>query len=119
MIISLVTGIVAGLLPACRSSRPDLVSSLNETARGSTEGIRGQRTRGLLVVIEIVLALVLLASASLLLQNFVRLHDVRPGFDGNNVLTARIALPDSSYGKPGESAQFYGKFLASIAALRG
>ena len=119
MMISLLTGIVAGLIPAWRSSRPNLVSSLNESARGSTEGIRGQRTRGLLVVIEIVLALVLLASASLLRQSFVRLHRVTPGFDPNNVLTARIALPDSSYGKPEESTQFYRKLLTSIAAVPG
>ena len=119
MMISLLTGLVAGLFPAWRSSRPNLVSSLNESARGSTEGIRGQRTRGLLVVIEIVLALVLLASASLLRQSFVRLHRVTPGFDPNNVLTARIALPDSSYGKPEESTQFYRKLLTSIAAVPG
>lgn len=119
VIVSLATGIAAGLLPAWRSSRPDLVSSLNESARGSSEGVRGQRTRSLLVVIEIVLALVLLASASLLLQSFVRLHRVTPGFDPANVLTARIALPDSSYGKPEEAARFYRKLLTSIAALPG
>lgn len=119
VIVSLLTGAIAGLLPAWRSSRPNLVGSLNESARGSTEGARGQRTRSLLVVLEIVLALVLLASASLLLQSFVRLHRVTPGFDPNNVLTARIALPDSGYGKPEKSAQFYRKLLASIAALPG
>lgn len=119
IIVSLVTGVVAGLLPAWRSSRPDLVTSLNESARGSSEGVRGQRTRGLLVVIEIVLALVLLASAGLLLQSFVRLHRVTPGFDPTNVLTARIALPEPAYEKVEASTQFYRKLLASLAALPG
>src|SRR5882762_2792490 len=64
-LVSLAVGILAGLLPAWRASHPNLVASLNESARGSSEGTHGRQTRAALVVVEIVLALVLLASAGL------------------------------------------------------
>src|ERR1700726_3177304 len=62
-LVSLAVGILAGLLPAWRASHPNLVATLNESARGSSEGTHGRQTRAALVVVEIVLALVLLASA--------------------------------------------------------
>jgi predicted permease len=118
-VVSLGVGGLAGLLPAWRASHPDLASSLNESSRGASEGLRGHRPRAALVVIEIVLALVLLASAGLLLESFVRLQRVGPGFDPTNVMTARIALPEASYGKPEEDAAFYKRLLARISTLPG
>jgi putative ABC transport system permease protein len=117
--VSLAVGILAGLLPAWRASHPNLVASLNESARGSSEGTHGRQTRAALVVVEIVLALVLLASAGLLVKSFLRLQKVSPGFDPTNVMTARIALPDSSYGKPAQAAEFYRKLLRRVATLPG
>ena len=117
--VSLVVGMLAGLLPAWRASHGSLASALNETTRGSTEGASGRRTRAALVVVEIVLALVLLASAGLLVGSFMRLQRVQPGFDPGNVLTARVALPDAHYGKPEEAADFYRKLLARVATLPG
>jgi len=117
--ISLAVGILAGLLPAWRASHPNLATSLNEASRGSSESAAGQRTRASLVVIEIVLALVLLASAGLLVESFLRLQKVSPGFDPTNVITARIALPDSGYGKPAQAAEFYRKLLARVATFPG
>src|SRR2546421_699872 len=105
--LSLGVGILAGLLPAWRASHPDLATSLNEASRGSSEGAAGRRTRASLVVIEIVLALVLLASAGLLVKSFLHLQKVSPGFDPTNIMTARVALPDSGYGKPPQAAEFY------------
>ena len=118
-IVSLGVGISAGLLPAWRGSRPNLATSLNEASRGSSEGAGSRRTRSALVVIEVVLALVLLTSAGLLVESFVRLQKVPAGFDTNNVITARVALPDTSYGKPEQAAAFYKKLLDGVAVLPG
>jgi putative ABC transport system permease protein len=118
-IVSLGVGIFAGLLPAWRASHLDLAGSLNDTSRGSSEGGRGHRTRAVLVVVEIVLALVLLASAGLLVESFLRLQKVHPGFDPNDVMTARVALPDATYSKPEQASQFFKKLLANMSASPG
>src|SRR6266571_581066 len=117
--VSLGVGILAGLLPAWRASHPNLAGSLSESSRGSSEGVRGRRTRAALVVVEIVLTLVLLASAGLLVESFLRLQKVRPGFDPTNVITARVALPDANYGKPQQAGEFYKKLLARVSILPG
>jgi len=117
--VSLGVGIFAGLLPAWRASHPNLAGSLNETSRGSTEGAAGGRTRAALVVIEIVLALVLLASAGLLVESFLRLQKVPAGFDPSNVTTARVALPETNYGKPQQAGDFYKKLLDRLATFPG
>src|SRR6516165_7587858 len=116
--ISLLVGIFAGLLPAWRASHPNLAGSLNESSRGSTESTAG-RTRAALVVVEIVLALVLLASAGLLVESFLRLQKVPAGFDTSNVATARVALPEGSYPKSQDSVEFYKKLLPRVSALPG
>lgn len=118
-LISIGVGIVAGLLPAWRVSHPNLATSLNESPRGSSEGSAGGRTRAALVVLEIVLALVLLASAGLLVESFVRLQRVPAGFDTSNVMTARIALPESSYPKPQDATAFVKQLLERVSALPG
>jgi len=118
-VVGLGVGIVAGLLPAWRASHSDLAGSLNETSRGSTESTHGHRTRAALVVVEIVLALVLLASAGLLVESFVRLERVSAGFDPTDVMTARVALPETNYGKPQRAADFYKKLMARVSTLPG
>ena len=116
---SLTVGALSGLIPAWRVSHSDLVGTLNEMGRGSSEGLRGRRTRAILVVFEIVLALLLLATAGLLAESFLRLQKVRPGFDPANVMTARVALPSASYGKPEQAANFYKNLLQRITELPG
>ena len=118
-LLSLGVGIFAGLLPAWRASHPNLATSMNEASRGSSEGAAGGRTRASLVVIEMVLALVLLASAGLLVESFLRLQKVPAGFDHTRVITARIALPNASYPKPQDSANFYKKLLERVSVLPG
>jgi putative ABC transport system permease protein len=118
-LLSLGVGIFAGLLPAWRASHPNLATSMNEASRGSSEGAAGGRTRASLVVIEMVLALVLLASAGLLVESFLRLQKVPAGFDHTRVITARIALPNASYPKPQDSADFYKKLLERVSVLPG
>ncbi len=118
-VVSLGAALLAGLLPAWRASHPNIAGAINESARGSTEGVHSSRTRAVLVVVEIVLALVLLASAGLLVQSFLHLQKVQPGFDPTNVTTARVALPDSRYSKPEQAGEFYKKLLANVSASPG
>ena len=118
-LVSLGVGTLAGLLPAWRVSNPNLATSMHEASRGLSEGAAAGRTRSALVVVEIVLALVLLASAGLLVESFLRLQKVPAGFDPTKVVTARIALPDESYPKPEDSAGFYKKLLDRVSTLPG
>jgi len=117
--VSLGVGIFAGLLPAWRASHPNLAGSLTENSRGSTEGSAAGRTRAALVVVEIVLALVLLASAGLLVESFLRLRRVPSGFDPSNVTTARVALPETNYGKPEQAGEFYKKLTDRVSTVPG
>ncbi len=118
-LVSLLVGALAGLLPAWRASHPNLAGALNETTRGSSESAHGRRTRATLVVIEIVLALVLLASAGLLVESFLRLQRVPPGFDPQHVTTARITVPDVGYEKHEQIVTFYRNLLAQVNTLPG
>jgi predicted permease len=117
--VSLGVGIITGLLPAWRASNSNLAMSLNEASRGSSETARGHRTRAVLVVVEIVFALVLLASAGLLVESFIRLQRVPGGFDMTNVMTARVALPQTTYSKPEQTAAFYKKLLERLSIQPG
>ena len=117
--VSILIGCLAGIMPAWRASQPNLSASLNDAGRGSTEGARGLSLRSALVVVEIVLALVLLTAGGLLVQSFLRLQQVKPGFDPHNLLTARVLLPDAAYPKPIQAAAFYQKLLARVSTLPG
>jgi putative ABC transport system permease protein len=90
--ISLVTGILFGLIPALQASRVDLTSSLKESSGRSGTGARQQWTRGILVVSEVALAMILLIGSALLIKSAAALSRVDPGFDATNVLTMRMSL---------------------------
>jgi len=94
---SLVTGLLFGIAPAFHLAHADLGSTLKDAGgRGST-GRQAARTRGLLVVVEMALALVLLVGATLLIRTFMGLREVRPGFESHNVLTFQTSLAGSRY----------------------
>ncbi|HKV78874.1 MAG TPA: ABC transporter permease [Candidatus Sulfotelmatobacter sp.] len=95
--LSLLTGIVFGLLPAFSSSRSDVSSTLKESGSRSGTGFRQGRFRSLLVVSEIALALMLLIGSSLLIRTWIALHEVGPGFDSHNVLTMEMSLNGPRY----------------------
>jgi putative ABC transport system permease protein len=116
--VSLLTGLVFGLMPAIRASRSDVNDSLKEGGRSSA-GASHQRFRSVLVASEIALALVLLASAGLMLRSIGRLLAVDPGFNTDNVLTMRVALPESKYPKDAQVVAFYKQVLERIRALPG
>ena len=92
-LISTVTGLLFGLIPALQASRPDMVGNLKEGSQGAGSGTRHHRFRGALVIVELALSLMLMIAAGLLLRSFGQLLAVKPGFDSNNVLLARIWLP--------------------------
>jgi len=117
--ISVVTGLVFGLLPALSSTRLNLNESLKEGGRGATGGTASQRVRSFLVVSEIALALVLLIGAGLLIKSFRRLQSVDPGFDTANLLTMRVELPEARYREIPKQMQFRKLALESINSLPG
>jgi putative ABC transport system permease protein len=89
--VSLVTGIVAGLVPAIRISRPDLQDALKQSARGGASGMR-QGVRRALVIVEVAMALVLLVGAGLMINSYSRVMGVDMGFRPDNLLTMEINL---------------------------
>jgi putative ABC transport system permease protein len=93
-LLSLVTGIFFGLVPAVEASRTDLQSGLKSSSRGSTQDRRGKIFRNTLVVAEIALATVLLIGAGLLIKSFSTLERVRSGVDPEHVLTMKVVLPN-------------------------
>ncbi|MGH9835268.1 MAG: ABC transporter permease [Blastocatellia bacterium] len=116
--VALLTGLLFGLAPALQSSRLNLTEALKEGGRGAGSGTRRHRMLNLLVVGEVALAMVLLIGAGLLVNSFVRLQQVNPGFDEKNLLTARIDIPNP-YAQPEKKAQFFEQLQQSVAALPG
>jgi predicted permease len=103
--ISILTGILFGLMPAISASKPDLNSSMKESSKGSGGSLRTGKVRSLLVVFEIFAALVLLVGASLLIRTFLALRSVDPGFNSHNVLTMEMALNGPQFQKTAGVAQ--------------
>jgi putative ABC transport system permease protein len=90
--LSILTGVLFGLVPALNASRMDLASAMKESASRSGSGRRENRTRSLFVIVEVALALVLLVGAALLIRTFEALRAVQPGFDARNVITLEMSL---------------------------
>lgn len=118
-LVSLVTGVLFGLLPAMQASRTDLNETLKEGGRAGSGGARRQRIRSALIISEVALALVLLVSAGLMLKSFNRLLSVDPGFDPGNVLTVNVSLPQRGYEEPQKRAAFYHDAVGRISTLPG
>jgi putative ABC transport system permease protein len=115
--VSVLTGLLFGLVPALKVSRPEVTRLLKEGARGSG-GPGGRRFRALLVTAETGLALVLLVGAGLMLRSLWHLGDVPPGFEPKNLLTARIHLA-GTYAKPEQRSAFFQRLVGEAAALPG
>ena len=122
-VISLVTGVVFGLVPALRASRLDLNDVLREGGRTgvgtSAFGLSHHKLRKLLIAAEIALSLVLLIGAGLLVRSYERITSANPGFDPTNVLSLRVALPGFTYKTPEAVIAFYKQLEDRIAALPG
>jgi len=117
--VSVLTGILFGLLPALQASRPNLNERLKAGGRNATSGTNRQRLRGTLVIAEIALSLVLLVGAGLLIRSFVRLQAVNPGFNPSNVLTMRIDLTGPKYKTSSQVIAFNNQLLERLKQLPG
>jgi putative ABC transport system permease protein len=115
--VSILTSVLFGLAPALAASRADLNQVFKETGRGVTGGRR--RLREMLVVAELALALVLLVGAGLLMNSFVKLQAVEPGFNPRNVLTMTTSLAGASQLVGSAREEFYQQLSARLAALPG
>jgi putative ABC transport system permease protein len=118
--VSMLTGLLAGTLPAVRAGRSDL-GSLNGALKegGRSDGAIGVRTRRLLIVCEVALSLVLLMGAGVMIQSLLALRYGDTGFDPNNVLTMRVRLVDARYPSPVQRSSFFEAALQRIRALPG
>jgi len=117
LLLSVVAGVLAGLIPAVRFTRADVNEALKQgQSRGSSD-VRGGGTRRLLVISEVALSLVLLIGAGLMIRSLWELRKVQPGFDPHNVLTMSVPLPRNRYSSPAGQINFFQDVLAHIRAL--
>jgi putative ABC transport system permease protein len=117
--VSLVTGVLFGLVPALQISRPDLNRVLRDGGRGTTGGARRQATRSLLVAGQMALSIVLLIGAGLLLESFRSLQNVDPGFDPRHGFTMRVSLPPTKYPDDARRWQFIRNVVGRLQSLPG
>ena len=117
--VSLLTGLIFGLVPALQASRPDLTESLKEGGRGSSGGLQGKRIRSGLVVFEVATALVLLICAGLMIKSFLNLQDVKLGFNPDRLLTVRLQLSGTKYREDVSATNFYKQLLERVEAMPG
>jgi putative ABC transport system permease protein len=117
--ITMVAGILLGLVPALWATRGDPIEAMKEGGQRSGGSSVIPKLRNALLVLEVALALVLAIAAGLLIQTFVRLHEVEPGFDATHVITFELSLPPSQYPDNDHIVAFYKSALQRMRALPG
>jgi putative ABC transport system permease protein len=117
--VSLLAGILFGILPALRISSVDLNESLREGGRGMAGGKRARLVRSSLTVAEVAFSMILLTGAGLMMRSLVNLYSIHPGFRTENVLTWRISAPRGKYQSGLTVAGFYSTLLERIRAIPG
>jgi predicted permease len=116
--LTILTGLIFGLAPALKSSRPALVDTLNAAGRGGAVSL-SQRLRSGLAVAEVAFAVMLVIAAGLLIRSFWAISHVNPGFQAEHVVTARITPNESFCGDPARCLSFYRDLLAQVQAYPG
>jgi putative ABC transport system permease protein len=115
--IALCSGILAGLAPAFRLSGSNLNDALKESSRSSTAGYSAGRLRGMLIVFETALALILLVGSGLMVSGFRNLLAVEMGFDRTNVLTFHLVLPEEKYQTKDQVLGYYNRVIQQLRSL--
>jgi len=118
-IISLLSGVIAGVLPALRLAKGEVNLALKEGLGRTSADSSGHATRSILVVAEVALSLVLLIGAGLMIRSFQQLHAVYPGFDSHGVLTMSASVARSKFPQPAQQANFFERVLARVRTLPG
>jgi predicted permease len=119
LFVSLVTAVFFGLIPSLQASKPDLNTILRESGRGAAGSLRRSRARGLLVIGQVAVSMILLIAASLLMRSFLALERVDPGFDPHNVLTMQVTLPNAKYSTNPQKNAFFRQVLRQISITPG
>jgi putative ABC transport system permease protein len=118
LLLSVIAGVVAGLIPSLRFSRVDVNEGLKlGQSRGSSDS--GGKTRNLLVVSEVALSLVLLVGAGLMVRTLLELRSVSPGFDSSKVLTMDVSVGRTKFPTPAASINFFNEVLQRVRAVPG
>ena len=118
IIISLLSAIFCGLIPIRQAIKPDLYEAVKEGGRGATGNI-GHRMRSALVIAEISLSFILLIVAGLMIRSIIAIQTIEPGFDPNNLLTARLTLPQRDYPTDSRQSEFFAQLMTRIVAQPG
>ncbi len=118
VILSVLTGIVFGLIPAFQTSGADLNDALKGAGRSSTGGT-GRKTRSALTTAEVAISLVLLTCAGLLVRSFIGLQRTNPGFDPRHVLTMQLLPPQSKYAEDDRLVSFYKQLIEKVRGVPG
>jgi putative ABC transport system permease protein len=116
---TLLGGLLFGFLPSYISAHSSISETLKEGGRGSSQGKRRGIARSAFVVMQMCLALVLLAGSGLLIRSFIRLVGVDPGFDASHLLTFKVTLPSSKYKTDRECQVFFQQLLSRLSRLPG
>jgi putative ABC transport system permease protein len=119
LVVSVLTGVLAGLAPALRLTRTDLNEALKQGLGRTDSDSGGTRTRGVLVVSEVALSLMLLIGAGLMIRSLWMLRSVDPGLDPNKVLTMRVGVPSTRFPSPIQQSNFFADVLQRVRALPG
>lgn len=117
--LSVLTGLLFGLVPAIQGSKSDLNDVIREGSRGSTAGARQNRARSLLVIAEVALAELLLIGAGLMIKSFWSLEKVPVGFNPDGALTMQLSLPSSHYSEPKQFREFCEQVVERVETLPG
>ena len=118
-VLTVVVGLLVGLVPALRASRADMHDSLKEGGRGFNHGRRSGRLRSTLIAGQVALALTLLVGAALFVKSLERLSSVDPGFETSGKLTVQITLPENRYPNRQATSQFFADLENRVLALPG
>jgi putative ABC transport system permease protein len=117
--ISVLVGVFSGLIQIAHNSRVDIFESLKDSSRTAFGGRALLRTRNLLVMGEVAVAMILLVGAGLLMRSFARLQGVGLGFSPDRVMVTGIALPRAQYSRPEQWTAFYQQVLQRVQRLPG